>query len=411
MKSLVAEILCVGTELLLGDIVNTNAAFLARELAEIGIEVYHQSVIGDNVKRLREALVECFSRSDMVIMTGGLGPTYDDLTKETVAELFGEKLVRDQESYDRMLKFFEHMGTVPTPNNVKQADMPEHGVIFRNDSGTAPGVGIEKDGKIAVMLPGPPFEMEPMYRNYVKPWLMKKTEKVIRSRVIHLVGIGESMVEYRLKGMMERYTNPTIAPYAKLGEVQLRITAQAPTEKEAMALIDPVVDEIVDDFRQYVYGVDIGNKETALAEIMREKGMTLSVAEYRCGAVMSYRFGNVKGWEEILKRSVITADRSILLREAGVLDEISEDEEGLEVLAEGLRKKTGSDLAIVISGTAELEKDAVFGVSLETGTSGGRYSVHGRMMDPVTSRNRAAQAAIGTAIKLLRKGQEDEQYS
>lgn len=409
MKSLVAEILCVGTELLLGDIVNTNAAFLARELAEIGIEVYHQSVIGDNVNRLKEALEECFSRSDLVIMTGGLGPTYDDLTKETVAEFFGEKLIRDQESYDRMLKFFEYMGTVPTPNNVKQADMPEHGVIFRNDSGTAPGVGIEKNGKIAVMLPGPPFEMEPMYLNYVKPWLMKKTEKVIRSRVIHLVGIGESMVEYRLKGMMEKYTNPTIAPYAKLGEVQLRITAQAPTEKAALELIDPVLNEIVEDFRQYVYGVDIGNQETALLSLLKEKGMTVSTMEYDCGAALSYRFGNVNGWEETLKRSIMTADRNRLFEETGITEDISfESEDGVAVLAEGLRKRAGTDVAIVISGTADLANDSLFGVSVRGIVSGGRYSVHKRKLDTQTSRNRSVQAAIGMTIKLIKGGTDNE---
>ena len=287
--------------------------------------------------------------------------------------------------------------------------MPEHGVIFRNDSGTAPGVGIEKNGKIAVMLPGPPFEMEPMYLNYVKPWLMKKTEKVIRSRVIHLVGIGESMVEYRLKGMMEKYTNPTIAPYAKLGEVQLRITAQAPTEKAALELIDPVLNEIVEDFRQYVYGVDIGNQETALLSLLKEKGMTVSTMEYDCGAALSYRFGNVNGWEETLKRSIMTADRNRLFEETGITEDISfESEDGVAVIAEGLRKRAGTDVAIVISGTADMANDSLFGVSVRGIVSGGRYSVHKRKLDTQTSRNRSVQAAIGMTIKLIRGGTDNE---
>ena len=209
--------------------------------------------------------------------------------------------------------------------------------------------------------------------------------------------------------MMEKYTNPTIAPYAKLGEVQLRITAQAPTEKAALELIDPVLNEIVEDFRQYVYGVDIGNQETALLSLLKEKGMTVSTMEYDCGAALSYRFGNVNGWEETLKRSIMTADRNRLFEETGITEDISfESEDGVAVLAEGLRKRAGTDVAIVISGTADMANDSLFGVSVRGIVSGGRYSVHKRKLDTQTSRNRSVQAAIGMTIKLIKGGTDNE---
>ena len=236
-----AEILAVGTELLLGDILNTNAQFLAQELAALGIEVYYQTVVGDNPGRLEDTIFHAFSRADLIITTGGLGPTEDDLTKETAAKYFGENLVLDEKALAQIEKFFKRIGREMTENNVKQAMVPEkNGVVLYNENGTAPGIIIEKDGKMIVMLPGPPKETVPMFLNQVKPYLAKKQEATFVSRILRVAGVGESAMETAVKDMIDAQTNPTIAPYAKDGESILRITARAKDEEEANRLIDPV---------------------------------------------------------------------------------------------------------------------------------------------------------------------------
>ena len=207
-----AEILCIGTELLLGDIVNTNAAFLAQKLAQMGIEVYHQTVVGDNPERLKTALGEAFSRCDLVLTTGGLGPTYDDLTKETVAQYFGREMVTTEEQLTILKNRFAALGHGMTENNLKQAAMPEGATVLPNPNGTAPGLIVEGDGKIAVLMPGPPKEMQPMMENSVIPYLMEKSGQILLSRTLHVFGVGESTVEYLLKDLMTGSRNPTLAP-------------------------------------------------------------------------------------------------------------------------------------------------------------------------------------------------------
>ena len=215
MASKRAEILCIGTEILMGDIVNTNAAYIAKELTNLGIAMYHQTVVGDNPQRLKESLALAFSRSDIVITTGGLGPTYDDLSKETIAAYFGRKLVMDEESLQSVVEFHQKL-SIPMPeNNKKQAMMPEGATIFPNPNGTAPGCAIEQDGKTAIMLPGPPREMAPMFDHYVVPFLLKDSGKVLLSHNLHFYGIGESLLETKLHELMEKSLNPTVAPYAK----------------------------------------------------------------------------------------------------------------------------------------------------------------------------------------------------
>jgi len=212
-----AEILCVGTELLLGDIVNTNATYLAKELASCGINCYCQTVVGDNPQRLRECLEQALNRADMVITTGGLGPTYDDLTKETVAEYFGRDMVLHQDTLDRMRGFFARIQRPMTKNNEKQAMMPKDAVIFFNDRGTAPGLAVEGGGKTVILLPGPPREMTAMFQSGVRPYLEQRSKTVLVSHSIHLIGVGESQVEQQLRDFMLEHQNPTIAPYAKEG--------------------------------------------------------------------------------------------------------------------------------------------------------------------------------------------------
>lgn len=282
-----AEILAVGTELLLGDILNTNAQFLAQELAALGIEVYYQTVVGDNPGRLEDTIFHAFSRADLIITTGGLGPTEDDLTKETAAKYFGENLVLDEKALAQIEKFFKRIGREMTENNVKQAMVPEkNGVVLYNENGTAPGIIIEKDGKMIVMLPGPPKETVPMFLNQVKPYLAKKQEATFVSRILRVAGVGESAMETAVKDMIDAQTNPTIAPYAKDGESILRITARAKDEEEANRLIDPVAAALRERLGHAVYAEGETDMETVTAGLLLEKGKTLAVAESCTGGMI-----------------------------------------------------------------------------------------------------------------------------
>ena len=240
-----AEIITVGTEILLGDILNTNSRYLSRELAAMGIEMYYQITVGDNEERLLKTLEESLNRSDIVICTGGLGPTEDDITKEVCAKYFGYELELHKSSLDAMIERFKHMNRVPTKNNEKQAYFPKEAYVLKNDNGTAPGCIMEKEGKMIVVLPGPPKEMESMFENYVKPYLSKLTDDVIESEVLRIIGVGESKVENDILDIIDSQTNPTIATYAKGYECTLRITAKAQSVEEAKELIKPRSDEMV----------------------------------------------------------------------------------------------------------------------------------------------------------------------
>lgn len=352
---MIAEILCVGTELLLGDTINTNASYIARELAKIGIEVYHHSVVGDNPARLKESLNLCLSRSDMVLLTGGLGPTYDDLTKETVAEYFGKKMVEDKVSMERLKEAFK--GREMTENNLKQAMMPEGAIALQNDFGTAPGLIVEGNGKIVALMPGPPREMEPMMHEGVIPYLLKKTQKVLVSHTLHLYGIGESSAEMILKEKMINYTNPTIAPYAKEGELQLRITASAKTQQEAEQLIGPVVEEVKEAVGQYVYGIDIGTLQNALVEKLKEKKLTIATAESCTGGLVSKRITEIPGASAVFGCGVCAYANEIKKKVLGVSHETLEkygavsEQTALE-MAKGVRRLSGADIGISTTGIA-----------------------------------------------------------
>ena len=248
-----AEILCVGTEILLGNIVNTNSAVISRGLAQLGINMYHHTVVGDNPQRLKEALEIAFSRNNIVITTGGLGPTYDDLTKETIAEYFGVPLELHSPSLALIKDFFKRIGRDMTENNIKQALLPKGCIVLENHNGTAPGAIIEGEGRTAVMLPGPPREMEPMFREQVMPYLEKRSQQVLRSHCVYFFGIGESALEQQLRERMISMENPTLAPYAKDGEVMLRVTASAKDEMQAEALLKPAVDQLVKEFPTLIY--------------------------------------------------------------------------------------------------------------------------------------------------------------
>ncbi len=295
MKEIKAEILSIGTEILLGNIVNTNAAYLSQELAALGILVYHQAVVGDNPGRLSEALAEAYSRAELVITTGGLGPTTDDLSKETAAAFFGRRLVRDERALDELVQRLKLGGHEVTPNNYKQADLPEGATVLYNKNGTAPGFILEGEERTLIMLPGPPSEMKPMFEEGVRPYLRKHSDQMLISKTLHICGIGESAVEHRLKKRMDELMNPTLAPYAKTGMVDLRITAKAATETEAMALIEPVERRSGDMFGEYVFGSDEETLEGTIIEMLAQRGWSVTTAESCTGGLLAGRLVDYPG--------------------------------------------------------------------------------------------------------------------
>lgn len=359
-----AEILCVGTELLLGDIVNTNAAYIARELATMGIDLYHQTVVGDNPERLKKALHDAFDRADLVITTGGLGPTFDDVTKETVAAYFGANMVRDEEAMERIAGYYAKRDIELTPNTRKQAEVPEGCTVFQNNQGTAPGLAMEGKGKLVIMLPGPPREMIPMFVDSAMPYLSRYSGKTIVSSTIHFFGIGESLLESRMHEYMLAHTNPSVAPYAKDGEVQVRVTASAASKEEAEQMIRPVVEEICRDYGKYMYGVDIGTMQKALVQELKSKGLTIAVAEGCSGGNVAKRITEVPDSDQVFAMGVVTNTAKAREVLAGVSPAVMEtygvySEETARAMAQGIRRLSGADIGIALTGRTGLESNAV----------------------------------------------------
>lgn len=361
MKQRSAEILCIGTEILMGDIINTNAAYIAKELAGLGINVYHQSVVGDNPQRLKESLALAFSRADIVITTGGLGPTYDDLSKETIAAYFNRKLVMDEESLHAIECHFLRLNRVMTDNNKKQAMMPEGCVIFANHNGTAPGCAIEgegeQQGKTAIMLPGPPREMKPMFEQGVKPFLLKDSDTRLVSHTMHFFGIGESMLESILHELMEESTNPTVAPYAKTGEVQLRVTARVKQGEDAEALLQPVMEQIKEKVGEFLYGIDVGDLQTAAVWALKEKNLHVAVAESCTGGYVAKRITDVSGASDVFECGICSYSNRIKHQILGVKQETLDtfgaiSEETVREMAEGVRRISGAEIGVSVTGNA-----------------------------------------------------------
>lgn len=357
------EILCVGTELLLGDIINTNAAFLSRRLAALGISVYHQAVVGDHADRLRAALADAFEghgrpRADLVILSGGLGPTYDDMTKETVATFFGRQMYTHEESLERIRSYFERSGRVMTPNNAKQAQMPVGATVFPNDYGTAPALAVSDGERTAIMLPGPPAELEPLFDELVIPYLQRHTDGVLVSHNVHIMGLGESAVETALGDLMINAQNPTVAPYCKAGEVRLRVTAKAEDANTADKMCEEMIARIrKTDVNKYIYGIDVENSETALFEIMKAQGLTLATAESCTGGMLGERITAIAGSSAVYLGGVVTYTNQQKIRLLGVdsnlIDEYTEvSAECACAMADGARALLGADVAIATTGYA-----------------------------------------------------------
>ena len=309
---MIAEIVTVGTEILLGNIVNTNSAYLAVECANLGLTVYYQSVVGDNEERMKAVIRTALDRSDVVILTGGLGPTEDDLTKEVTAEVMGMPLVEDAHSKERIERYMKEYKKNNsqrriTSNNYKQALIPEGALVLDNHNGTAPGLILEKDGKIAILLPGPPVELKPMFTEEVYPYLRKKQPEIIYSQVVKICGIGESQVAEDIQDMIQAQTNPTIAPYAKIGEVHLRITAKASDEKEGKKLIKPVVRELKRRFGRNIFATEAEKTlEEAVVDMLRDQQLTLALAESCTGGEIAARVVNVPGASQVFTHGFVT---------------------------------------------------------------------------------------------------------
>lgn len=352
-----AEILTIGTEILLGDIVNTNAQFLAKELANLGIDVYYQGTIGDNEERLLYSLKESLNRSDIVITTGGIGPTKDDLTKETAAKLFEQELVLHEPSLRDIEEYFKRVEKIPTENNKKQAYFPKDAIILKNNNGTAPGAILKKDKKTIIVLPGPPREMKAMFEERVKPYLRNINDNILISKTLKFCGIGESSLEYEIMDIIKEQSNPTIAPYAKESEVTLRITAKAKNEEDAMKLINPVINKIKERVGSYIYSEGERSLEDTVAKILVDNNLTISVAESCTGGMVSSNLINYPGISSVFMEGCITYSNDAKIKSLGVKEETLKkfgavSEETAREMAEGIARRYNTNIGISTTGIA-----------------------------------------------------------
>ncbi|MBE6087107.1 MULTISPECIES: competence/damage-inducible protein A [Clostridium] len=352
-----AEIIAIGTEILLGDIINSNAQYLAQELAALGIDMYYQQVVGDNEIRIMHAFDEAYSRSDIIITTGGLGPTDDDITKEVAAKYFNKELIQDENSIKKIRDYFKFRERAMTKNNLKQGLIPEGATVIKNNNGTAPGVIIEDDNKIMIILPGPPKEMKPMFEESVKPYLQEKSDSILVSRVVKILGIGESAVAEEIKDLIDAQTNPTIAPYAKDVGVMLRITAKAETKDEALKLIEPIEEEIKNRLGDNVYATEDINIEEVVARLLIEKKLTISTAESCTGGMIASYLINYPGISEVFLEGAVTYSNEAKHNRLGVNNDIlnkygAVSEETAREMAIGIAKTANTDVSIVTTGIA-----------------------------------------------------------
>ena len=352
-----AEILAVGTELLLGQIVNTNAQYLSEQLASLGINVFYHEVVGDNKVRLTKTLHTALDRSDIIITTGGLGPTNDDLTKEVIAQAMGKKLVLDQTSLDRITQYIKKLNIPMAKTNEKQAYLPEGCIILPNDNGTAPGCIIENDKNVVIMLPGPPREMKLMFSSYVKPYLERKSSTKLVSRVLRIFGIGESELAQRYMDLLENSVNPTVAPYAKEGEVTLRITAGCKDEQEGLGLIQPVIDKLKSEIGDFIYSCDDELMEEVVVKKLAEKNMKLSCAESCTGGMIASLITNVSGASQVFEQGIVTYSNSSKMQYLNVNAKTLEkygavSEQTAREMALGIKNASQSDIAVSVTGIA-----------------------------------------------------------
>lgn len=409
------ELIFVGTELLLGDIVNTNGAYLAKKCAALGLSLYYQSVVGDNEERLGEMIKTAAKRSDIVILCGGLGPTEDDLTKETAAKVMGKELVENKHSRKRISAYLEnyvkgHADRKITENNWKQAMIPEGAIVIDNDNGTAPGVIMEEDSSTLILLPGPPNELIPMFEDKIFPYLRGRLPEIICSEVIKICGIGESQAEDQIRDLIQAQSNPTIATYAKTGEVHIRVTAKASSEKEAWKLMRPLVRELKVRFGASIYTTDEEKTlETAVVELLHNQNLTLTTVESCTGGALSARIINVPGASEVLKQGFVTYSnrakkKYIMVKKSTLKEHGAVSEKCAKEMAKGGCFITNSDAALSVTGlagpdggTEATPVGTVFiGCCLKGKTTVKEFHFNG-------SRNKVRDQAVTYALILLRE--------
>lgn len=354
---MIVEILCIGTELLIGDIVNTNASFISKTLSYCGFDVLYHSVCGDNKERLENTINHALSRCDILITTGGLGPTYDDITMELCAKAMGVECCLNNDVKNAIEEYFKRSGRVMTENNIKQAYIPEGAYVFMNDYGTAPGICIENNNKTIVMMPGPPREMKPMLCDKVVPYLMKYSDKVLFSSNINIFGMGESSVEEKLRHLMTESKNPTLAPYVDAGEVRLRVTGSGKTKEQARSIVEKTVNEVTVALGDVVYAVDCQAMQNKLVELLQKHSLIISTAESCTGGLLSQLITSVPGSSEVFGFGVCTYANEAKQKLIGVLDETLKNhgavsEETAIEMAKGIQNLSGSDISLSLTGIA-----------------------------------------------------------
>ena len=353
---MVVELISVGTELLLGNIVNTNTQFLAEKCALLGLTMYHQVTVGDNHDRLTEVIRTALKRSDVIILTGGLGPTEDDLTKEVCAEVMGFPLVEDKHTRERIEEYFRNnIYKVIPDNNWKQAIIPEGCMVLDNANGTAPGLILEKYGKSAILLPGPPNELYPLFMNQVFPYLQKLQPEVIRSQMVKICGVGESQVEDKLLDLIDKQKNPTIATYAKEGECSLRIASKRGSLEEAQSAVDEVIEKISDRVGEYIYSYDDEELAQVVGKKLIDRNITISACESCTGGLFAGALTSVSGISQVFDRSLVTYTYNAKMKELGVKEETlskytAESSQVASEMVCGLKEKTGSRICVSVTG-------------------------------------------------------------
>ena len=351
------EIITVGTEILLGDILNTNTHYLSNELANMGIDVYYQITVGDNEQRLLSQLKESFKRSDLVILTGGLGPTEDDITKEVCAKYFDMEMEFHESSWDKIIEIHNKMNRKPTENNRKQAYFPKGSLILPNKYGTAPGCIMEKDKKTIIVMPGPPKEMKAMFDNYVKLFLLKDNKNILKSKVLRIIGMGESKIENDLLDLIDKQINPTIATYAKDGECTVRITAKGKNEKEVESLIEPISNEIKSRLKEKVYGEDDTTIEDEVAKILVDNNLTIAVAESCTGGMVAADLINYPGISSVFMEGCVTYSNEAKMMTLNVKKETlntvgAVSEQCAKEMSEGVAARHNTNIGLSTTGIA-----------------------------------------------------------
>lgn len=410
---MVAEIVSVGTELLMGQIVNTNARYLSQRLNEIGVNLYFETTVGDNEERLTNTIQTALSRSDIVILTGGLGPTDDDITKEVAAKAFSKTLVLHEESFENIKKYFEARGIPMPENNKKQAMLPDDGIILENKCGTAPGCIMERDSKAIILLPGPPYEMQAMFENDVLPYLKNKSGSVLYSKIIRIFGMGESKVQAELSDFFADQSEITIAPYVKTGETTLRLTTRCKDEKEGEEKLAFTVEEIKNRLGSVVYSTDDEELEEVVVKLLKEKGKTLALAESCTGGLIASKIVSVSGCSDVFIEGAVTYANDAKMRRLGVNEETLKahgavSRETAIEMAEGIRKTSGANIGASVTGiagplggTKEKEVGLVYiALSDENGTEVKELHL-GNLRNVV--RERAAKAVIDMVRQSLIK--------